>query len=146
MAAPRNAKLADQIKVVIAQALERRVKDPRLGFLTVTEVRLSGDNREATVFYTVLGDDAERAGTAAALESATGMLRTAVGTQLGIKFAPTLAFVLDATPESAKQIEDLLAQVQAADAAAAASAVGKEFAGEADPYRKPREAEEDDEQ
>ncbi|HQD23177.1 MAG TPA: 30S ribosome-binding factor RbfA [Arachnia sp.] len=146
MTAPRNAKLADQIKVVIAQALERRVKDPRLGFLTVTEVRLSGDNREATVFYTVLGDDAERAGTAAALESATGMLRTAVGTQLGIKFAPTLAFVLDATPESAKQIEDLLAQVQAADAAAAASAVGKEFAGEADPYRKPREAEEDDEQ
>jgi ribosome-binding factor A len=98
------------------------------------------------VFYTVLGDDAERAGTAAALDSATGMLRTAVGQQLGIKFAPTLAFVLDATPESAKQIEDLLAQVQAADAAAAASAVGKEFAGEADPYRKPREAEEDDEQ
>ena len=146
MAAPRNAKLADQIKVVIAQTLERRVKDPRLGFLTLTEVRLSGDNREATVFYTVLGDDAERAGTAAALESATGMLRTAVGQQLGIKFAPTLEFVLDATPESAKQIEDLLAQVQAADAAAAASAVGKEFAGEADPYRKPREAEEDDEQ
>ena len=146
MAAPRNAKLADQIKVVIAQSLERRVKDPRLGFLTITEVRLTGDNREATVFYTVLGDDAERAGTAAALESATGMLRTAVGTQLGIKFAPTLAFVLDATPESAKQIEDLLAQVQAADAAAAASAVGKEFAGEADPYRKPRDAEEDDEQ
>ena len=144
--AGRTAKLADQIKVVIAQALERRVKDPRLGFLTITEVRLTGDNREATVFYTVLGDDAERAGTAAALESATGMLRTAVGTQLGIKFAPTLAFVLDATPESAKQIEDLLAQVQAADAAAAASAVGKEFAGEADPYRKPREAEEDDEQ
>ncbi len=146
MAAPRNAKLADQIKVVIAQTLERRVKDPRLGFLTLTEVRLSGDNREATVFYTVLGDDAERAGTAAALDSATGMLRTAVGQQLGIKFAPTLEFVLDATPESAKQIEDLLAQVQAADAAAAASAVGKEFAGETDPYRKPREAEEDDEQ
>ena len=146
MAGPRNAKLADQIKVVIAQTLERRVKDPRLGFLTLTEVRLSGDNREATVFYTVLGDDAERAGTAAALESATGMLRTAVGQQLGIKFAPTLDFVLDATPESAKQIEDLLAQVQAADAAAAASAVGKEFAGEADPYRKPRDAEEDDEQ
>ncbi len=142
----RTAKLADQIKVVIAQALERRVKDPRLGFLTITEVRLTGDNREATVFYTVLGDDAERAGTAAALESATGMLRTAVGQQLGIKFAPTLDFVLDATPESAKQIEDLLAQVQATDAAAAAAAVGKEFAGEADPYRKPRDAEEDDEQ
>ena len=146
MAGPRNAKLADQIKVVVAKTIERRVKDPRLGFVTLTDVRLTGDNREATVFYTVLGDDAERAGTAAALESATGMLRTTVGQQLGVKFAPTLEFVLDATPESAKQIEDLLAQVQAADAAAAASAVGKEFAGEADPYRKPREAEEDDEQ
>ena len=146
MGNPRYIKVAEQIKVIVAELLERRIKDPRLGFVTLTDVRLTGDGREATVFYTVLGDDAERAGTAAALESATGMLRTAVGTQLGIKFAPTLAFVLDATPESAKQIEDLLAQVQAADAAAAASAVGKEFAGEADPYRKPREAEEDDEQ
>ncbi|MFT3889638.1 MAG: 30S ribosome-binding factor RbfA [Arachnia sp.] len=146
MAAPRNAKLADQIKVVIASAIERRVKDPRLGFVTITEARLTGDNREATVFYTVLGDDAERAASAAALQSATGMLRTAVGQQLGLKFTPTLAFVLDATPDSARQIEDLLAQVQATDAAVAASAVGKEFAGEADPYRKPREAEEDDEQ
>ena len=146
MAAPRNAKLADQIKVVIAQTLERRVKDPRLGFLTLTEVRLSGDNREATVFYTVLGDDEQRAGTAAALASATGMLRSTVGSQLGLRFTPTLTFIEDATPETAKQIEDLLAQVQATDAAAAAAAVGKEFAGEADPYRKPREAEEDDEQ
>ena len=146
MGNPRYVKVAEQIKVIVAELLERRIKDPRLGFVTITDVRLTGDGREGTVFYTVLGDDAERAGTAAALDSATGMLRTAVGQQLGIKFAPTLEFVLDATPESAKQIEDLLAQVQAADAAAAASAVGKEFAGEADPYRKPREAEEDDEQ
>ena len=146
MGNPRYIKVAKQIKVIVAEMLDRRIKDPRLGFVTLTDVRLTGDGREATVFYTVLGDDAERAGTAAALESATGMLRTAVGTQLGIKFAPPLAFVLAATPEAAKQLEDLLAQVQAADAAAAASAVGKEFAGEADPYRKPREAEEDDEQ
>lgn len=146
MASPRNAKLADQIKVVVAKTIERRVKDPRLGFLTVTSVRLTGDNREATVFYTVLGDDEQRAGTAAALTSATGMLRTTVGQQLGLRFTPTLTFIEDATPESARQIEDLLARVQASDAAAAASAEGKQFAGEADPYRKPRESEEDDEQ
>lgn len=116
---PRNAKLADQIKVILATALERRVKDPRLGFITVTDVRLTGDNREATVFYTVMGDDSARAGTAAALASATGMLRTAVGSQLKLRHTPTLAFVLDATPESARNIEDLLARAQAQDAEAA---------------------------
>ncbi len=146
MAGPRNAKLADQIKVVVAKTIERRVKDPRLGFVTLTDVRLTGDNREATVFYTVLGDDEQRAGTAAALASATGMLRSTVGSQLGLRFTPTLTFIEDATPETAKQIEDLLARVQASDAAAAASSEGKEFAGEADPYRKPRLSEEDDEQ
>lgn len=139
MPGPRNAKLADQIKVILASTIERRVKDPRLGFVTITEVRLTGDNREATAFYTVLGDDEARAGTAAALESATGMLRSTVGQQLGMKFTPTLTFVLDATPEVARHIEDLLAQVQATDAAAAAAALGKEYAGEPDPYRKPRE-------
>ncbi|HJE50458.1 MAG TPA: 30S ribosome-binding factor RbfA [Tessaracoccus flavescens] len=144
MVGPRNAKLADQIKVILATTIERRVKDPRLGFVTITEVRLSGDNREATAFYTVLGDDEARTGTAAALESAKGMLRSTVGQQLGMKFTPTLEFVLDATPESARHIEDLLAQVQAQDAAAAAASAGKTFAGESDPYRKPRDLADDD--
>lgn len=145
MANPRNAKLADQIKVILASTIERRVKDPRLGFVTITEVRLTGDNREATAFYTVLGDEADRAGTAAALESAKGMLRSTVGAQLGMKFTPTLAFVLDATPEVAKHMEDLLARVQTLDAQAASQSSGKTFAGDADPYRKPREASDDDE-
>lgn len=146
MAGGRNAKLADQIKVILATTIDRRVKDPRLGFVTVTEVRLSGDNREATAFYTVLGGEEARAGSAAALESAKGMLRSTVGGQLGMKFTPTLSFVLDATPESARHMEDLLAQVQMSDAAAAADAVGKSFAGESDPYRRPAEAEEADQQ
>ncbi len=137
MANPRNAKLADQIKEILASTIERRVKDPRLGFVTITEVRLTGDNREATAFYTVLGDD-DRAGTAAALESAKGMLRSTVGGQLGMKFTPTLEFILDATPETAKHIEDLLARVQASDAEVAARSAGKTYAGGEDPYRKPR--------
>lgn len=139
MVNPRNAKLADQIKVILAHTLERRVKDPRLGFVTLTDVRLTGDNREATVFYTVLGDETSRAGSAAALESAKGMLRSTVGKELGMKFTPTLDFVLDATEDSARHIEDLLAQAQAEDAAVARQRLGASYAGEADPYKKPAE-------
>lgn len=138
---PRNAKLADRIRQILAEAIDRRVKDPRKGFVTITEVRLTGDNRDATVFYTVLGDQSDRDGTAAALESAKGMLRTHLGSELGVKFTPTLTFVLDATEESASHIEELLARVQAQDAAAAAEAAGRHFAGEDDPYRKPRQGE-----
>ena len=86
MGNPRYIKVAEQIKVIVAELLERRIKDPRLGeFVTVTDVRLTGDGREATVFYTVLGDEAERAGTAAALASAGGLIRSTVGKQLGMK-------------------------------------------------------------
>ena len=104
MGSPRVVKLADQIKVIVAEMLERRIKDPRLGFVTVTDVRLTGDSREATVFYTVLGSDAERASTAVALRSATGLIRSQVGKQLGIKFTPTIEFIPDAVPENARQI------------------------------------------
>ena len=68
MASPRVRKIADRIKVIVAEMLERRIKDPRLGFVTVTDVRVTGDTQQATVFYTVLGVDgdvgqAERDGT-----------------------------------------------------------------------------------
>ncbi|RRD47755.1 30S ribosome-binding factor RbfA [Tessaracoccus sp. OH4464_COT-324] len=139
MPSPRNAKLADQIKTILAATIDRRVKDPRKGFITITDVRLSGDNREATVFYTVLGDEASRAGSAAALESARGMLRSVVGAQLAMRHTPSLEFVLDATGDEAKHIEDLLARAQASDAAAAEAREGRAFAGESDPYKKPRE-------
>jgi ribosome-binding factor A len=135
MGSPRVAKLADQIKVIVAEMLERRIKDPRLGFVTVTDVRLTGDSREATVFYTVLGSEAERAGTAAALHSATGLIRSQVGKQLGMKFTPTIEFVPDAVPENARQIDDLLAQARSVDARVAEQAAGAAYAGEADPYK-----------
>jgi ribosome-binding factor A len=121
--------------VIVAEMLERRIKDPRLGFLTVTDVRLTGDSREATVFYTVLGSDAEWAGTAAALHSATGLIRSQVGKQLGMKFTPTIDFVPDAVPENARQIEVLLAHARSVDARVAEQAAGAAYAGEADPYK-----------
>ncbi len=144
MANPRVLKLADQIKVITAEMLERRIKDPRLGFVTVTDVRLSGDTREATVFYTVYGDEAAQADTAAALASATGLIRSQIGKQLGLKFTPTLAFVADAVPEAAQHIEELLAKAKAGDEAVSAQAAGATYAGEADPYKKPHEDEQDD--
>ncbi|MCA0296029.1 MAG: 30S ribosome-binding factor RbfA [Actinobacteria bacterium] len=139
MGSPRYAKISEQIKVIIAQMLERRIKDPRLGFVTVTDVRITGDGREATVFYTVLGDADARAESAIALHSATGLLRSTVGKQLGLKFTPTLAFVLDGVEEDAAHLEDALARARAHDAAVAAQAAGATYAGDADPYRRPGE-------
>ena len=135
MAGPRNAKVGDRIKVIVAQMLERRVKDPRLGFVTVTDVRMTGDGQNASVFYTVLGDEKARADTAAALTSATGVIRSEVGKQLGTRLTPTLEFFLDAVPEQARDFEELLARTRADDEQKAASSTGAQYAGEADPYK-----------
>ena len=145
MADPARArKLADRIKVIVAETLEQRVKDPRLGFITITEVRVTGDLHDATVFYTVYGDDAEKTATAAALESAKGVLRTEVGRQTGVRFTPTLAFVADAIPETAAHIEDLLATAARADADVHELAARATYAGDADPYKHQGEAADDD--
>jgi len=112
---PRARRLGARIKQIVATALEQQVKDPRLGMVTITDVRLTGDLHDATVFYTVLGDEVQRADTAEALESAKGALRTEVGRQTGVRFTPTLTFTLDAVPETANQIAELLAAAAAAD-------------------------------
>ncbi len=140
----RVRKLADRVRVIVAETLETRVKDPRLGFVTITDARLTNDLREATVFYTVYGSQEEQAATAAALESAKGVLRTEVGRQTGVRHTPSLAFVADAVPENARHIDDLLARAAATDAAVAAVAADAQYAGEADPYRAPREDDLDD--
>ena len=131
----RARRLADRVRVIVAETIEWRVKDPRLGFVTVTDARVTGDLREATVFYTVYGDEAARADTAAALESARGVLRSEVGRQTGVRHTPSLAFVADALPESARTIDDLLVRAAAADAEVHRAAAGAQYAGDADPYR-----------
>jgi ribosome-binding factor A len=134
----RAKKLADLIREVVAEKLLRGVKDPRLGtHVTITDTRVTGDLREATVFYTVYGDDEERAAAAAGLESAKGILRSAVGSAAGTKFTPTLTFIADALPENARTIEDLLDKARASDAAVREVSSGAKFAGDADPYKKP---------
>src|SRR5216683_2848429 len=135
MDAARARKLSDRIARIVSEMLERRVKDPRLGFVTVTAARLTNDLREATVFYTVYGSAEERAETAAALASATGLIRSEVGHQTGLRHTPSLAFVADTVPEGARRMEDLVAQARAADALLAAAREGAVWAGDADPYR-----------
>jgi ribosome-binding factor A len=143
MTNPRVRKIADRIQVVVAEMLERRIKDPRLGFVTVTDVRVTGDSQQATVFYTVLGEETDLVSTAAALESAKGLLRSEVAKQLGMRHAPTLTFVHDALPESARHLDEVLARAKALDEEAA-SHRGTTYAGEPDPYKKPRETEADE--
>ncbi|MFC7813473.1 MULTISPECIES: 30S ribosome-binding factor RbfA [unclassified Streptomyces] len=140
----RAKRLADLIREVVAQKLQRGIKDPRLGsHVTITDTRVTGDLREATVFYTVYGDDEERAAAAAGLESAKGILRSEVGKAAGVKFTPTLAFVMDALPDTARNIEDLLDKARQSDAKVRESSAGAAYAGEADPYRKPGESEDE---
>ena len=147
MSNPRVRKIADRIQVIVAEMLERRIKDPRLGFVTVTDVRVSGDTQQATVFYTVFGEHEALASTAAALESAKGLIRSEVGKQLGMRHVPTLEFIHDALPENARHLDEVLARAKAQDEAVAARR-GSAYAGEADPYKKPRviedEADEDE--
>jgi ribosome-binding factor A len=131
----RARKLADRIRVVVAETLEKRIKDPRLGFVTVTDARVTGDLQHATVFYTVYGDAEEQVASAAALESAKGVVRSEVGRRTGIRLTPTLEFVADAVPENAAHIEDLLRGAAERDAEVAALAAKAEYAGDPDPYR-----------
>jgi ribosome-binding factor A len=148
MTNPRIRKIADRIQEVVAEMLERRLKDPRLGFVTVTDVRVTGDSQHATVFYTVLAegdDEAALAATAAALESAKGMIRSEVGKQLGMRHVPTLEFVADALPETARHLDEVLARAKAQDEAVAATR-GDTYAGGEDPYKKPRVVEEPEEE
>ena len=140
---PRARKLADRIQQIVAQMLDTRIKDPRLGFVTVTDVRVTGDLQHASVFYTVLGDDAARTDSAAALESAKGLIRSEVGKQTGVRLTPTLEFFLDAVPETAAHLDAALLEAARRDAEVSQLAERAQYAGDADPYRKPADEDED---
>ena len=140
MSAPDRArKMAERIKEIVARRLDKGLRDDRLGFVTITDVRVTGDLQHATIFFTVYGTDEERQNSWDALESATGMLRSEVGRNITARLTPSLEFILDALPETSAHIEDLLAQANQRDIQVAKEAKGKEFAGDPDPYVKPHE-------
>jgi ribosome-binding factor A len=136
---------AERVRELVASVVRTQIKDPRLGMITITDARITPDLREATVFYTVLGDTAAEAGTAAALESAKGLLRSTVGKALGLRHSPSLAFVLDNVQDQAKHMEELLAAARDADAEVQRIAAGAKHAGDPQPYRVDDEDDEDEE-
>ncbi|MBS1693905.1 MAG: 30S ribosome-binding factor RbfA [Actinobacteria bacterium] len=140
MADPARARrLAKRISTIVASAIEYEIKDPRLAGVTITDAKVSGDLHDATLYYTVLGrtlsDEPDYDGAAAALQKATGVLRTRVGAGTGVRFTPTLTFVRDTVPDAANRMEELLARARAADAEVARVRQGAKHAGDADPYR-----------
>lgn len=140
----RAKRLADLIREVVAQKLHRDSKDPRLGTrVTITDTRITGDLREATVFYTVYGDETAREEVAAGLKSAKGMLRSAVGEAAGVKHTPSLEFVPDALPETARSLEQLFDQARERDERVRQASAGADYAAGADPYVKPADATDD---
>src|SRR3954466_12827729 len=116
----RPAKMGALIREVIAKWLEKGLRDPRMGFVTITDVKVTGDLQHASVFYTVYGTDEERADSAAALKAATGMLRTEVGRNLNTRLTPSLEFIADAIPENAAHIQSLLEEARQRDEASRA--------------------------
>ena len=131
----RARHLAKRIQEIAAEAIEFRVKDPELGFVTITDARLTNDFREATVFYTVMGTEEERTASAGALERARGSIRTEVGKRLGLKHTPSIKFVVDAVPENALHLEELLREMRERDAQVNALKANAKPAGDADPYK-----------
>lgn len=143
MSNPRAAKVAERIQQIIARRLEKGLRDPRMGFVTITDVRVTGDLQHASVFYTVYGTEEELADTAAALRAATGMMRSEVGKQLGTRLTPTLEFIHDELPDNAQALNELLAEAQRRDEESRTLAAGAKYAGDADPYVKPRDVTDD---
>ena len=143
-AVARARKLAERIKVLVAEALERAVKDPDLGFVTITDVKVTPDLQHSTIFFTVYGTPAEKARSAEIIEKNRGVIRREVGRQLSIRLVPTIEFVADEIPETAAHMNDLLAAAKARDEEVAKLAADAHWAGEENPYKEPRQIEEDE--
>lgn len=141
----RARRLAERIKVLIAESLDRVIKDPDLGMVTITDVRVTPDLAHATVFYTVYGSTDEVNTSMAIMSKNTGRIRGEVGRHLQIRVTPTLEFVIDEVPATAASLAALLAEAKARDAEVARLAAEAEYAGEENPYRESK-SEEDDEQ
>ncbi|MEN9962824.1 MAG: hypothetical protein RIS66_1237 [Actinomycetota bacterium] len=142
----RARKLAERIKVLVAEALERAVKDPDLGFVTITEVKVTPDLQHASIFYTVYGTPAEKKLSAEIIEKNRGLVRREVGHNLSIRLTPTIEFIPDEIPETAAAMNDLLAEARARDEQVAKLAAEAHWAGEENPYKEPRKIEDEEEE
>jgi ribosome-binding factor A len=142
----RARKLAERIKVLAAEALERAVKDPDLGFVTITEVKVTPDLQHSTIFYTVYGSAEDKARSTEILERNRGKIRGEIGRQLSIRLTPTVEFIMDEVPELAAHMNDLLSEAKARDAEVARIAAEAHYAGEENPYKEPKSHEDEEDE
>ncbi|PTR26589.1 ribosome-binding factor A [Rhodococcus sp. OK519] len=148
MADPARARrLAKRISTIVATAIDHEIKDPRLALVTITDAKVTADLHDATVYYTVMGENIDSepdvVSAAAGLEKAKGVLRSKVGAGTGVRFTPTLTFVADTVPDTARHMEELLARARAADDAVARARENAKPAGDADPYKEQRDVSDD---
>lgn len=111
----RQRKIADQIKKALSQIIDRKLKDPRKGFITVTKVKVSGDLRIANVYYTSLGDKDTQKSSQEALESAKNFLRNEMAPGLNLRYIPELRFYYDESLEYSEHINKLIEKIHAKD-------------------------------
>ncbi len=134
----RARRLAERIKVLAAEALERGVKDPDIGFVTFTDVRVTPDLSHAKIYFTVFGTDEEQQKSIDALERNRGRLRGEIGHRLGIRITPTIELIRDEIPATAGALAELLAEAKRRDAEVEELAKQAKPAGDPDPYLKPK--------
>lgn len=124
----RTERLGEQIREELSELLTREVRDPGIGFVTLTRVRVTEDLLQARVYYTSLGDAAARQRTARALERALPFLRRALGERLRLRRVPELSFTYDESIDHQARVEELLEEIRREDARRAAEARGNEDA------------------
>jgi len=112
MPTQRQVRLGELLREEVSRIIREEVKDPRLGFVSLTEVEVAPDLRQATIFVSVMGTPEEQRGNLAALESAAGFIRHRVGRDLRLRHIPELTFRLDRSLERGARIFELLAQVK----------------------------------
>ncbi len=134
----RARRLGERIKVLAAEALERGVKDPDIGFVTFTDARVTPDLAHAKIYFTVYGSDEEQQRSIDALERNRGRLRGEIGHRLGIRITPTIELIKDEIPASAGALAELLAEAKRRDEELERIAKNAKPAGDADPYQKPK--------
>lgn len=109
----RSNRVGEQMKKELSEIIGRKLKDPRIGFVTVTDVAVTGDLQQATVYISVLGDQKQREDTLKGLETAKGFMRSEIGQRIRLRKTPELLFEFDESIDYGNRIETLISQIHA---------------------------------
>ncbi len=109
---PRSARVGDQIKREVSQIVQNELRDPGLGFVTITAVEVSSDLKHACIYYSVLGNEEQKKNSGLALRRATGFIQQQVGKRVRLKYLPNFEFQFDRSLEYGEKIDRLLQQIE----------------------------------